>query len=256
MNREQKAAVIEEVAGQIRDAQAVFAVDPRGISVKQAADLRVRLGEAQAELRVVKNTLAERAADRAGAEALKELLDGPTAFTFVHGDAAVAAKALAGFRRETDRLQFKGGRMDGETLSVADIESISRLPAKDVLNGQLVGVVASPLTGLVRGLASLIQGLAIQLGQIQEKGLVAGAPPPSEDTPQPDEPAEPSEAPGDPVAEAAAAEDESSEAVEEAGQEQTTEAPGEEAGEEKTSEASAEGDPEAPAGENSEQEET
>ena len=85
MNREEKAAVVDQVATQIQESEAVFAVDYRGISVQQVAELRQRLGEADATLRVVKNTLTERAADKAGAEALKTLLDGPTAFTFVRG---------------------------------------------------------------------------------------------------------------------------------------------------------------------------
>ena len=79
MNRDQKAAVIDEVAAQIKEAEAVFAVDYRGISVPQAAELRTRLREADARFRVVKNTLTERAADQAGAEALKAYLEGPTA---------------------------------------------------------------------------------------------------------------------------------------------------------------------------------
>ena len=113
MNKEQKAAVIDEVAAQIEESEAVFAVDYRGISVQQVAELRQRLSEADATLRVVKNTLTERAADKAGAEALKELLEGPTAFTFVRGDAALAAKAIATFRREHEVPEFKGGTMDG-----------------------------------------------------------------------------------------------------------------------------------------------
>src|SRR3954449_11088453 len=111
MNREQKAVVIEEVASQIKEAQAIFAVDYRGLSVKQASDLRARLIEIDASLRVVKNTLTERAADQVGAEPLKALLEGPTAFTFVNGDPVIAAKAIAGFRREAQlRIQ---GRVDG-----------------------------------------------------------------------------------------------------------------------------------------------
>src|SRR6266536_132946 len=91
MNREQKAAAIEEIAAQIQEAQAVFAVDYRGISVPQAAELRTKLRDADATFRVVKNSLTERAADQAGADALKALLDGPTAMTFVRGDAASSA---------------------------------------------------------------------------------------------------------------------------------------------------------------------
>ena len=116
MNRDEKAAVIDEVADQIRSADAIFAVDYRGLSVKDAADLRTRLVEAGATFRVVKNRLTIRAADAAGAESLKELLEGPTAFTFIaeDGDAAMAAKALAQYRRQTDALAFKGGQMGGE----------------------------------------------------------------------------------------------------------------------------------------------
>ena len=171
MNREQKAAAIEEVARQIQQAEAVFAVDYRGISVPQARDLRRRLTEAGARFRVVKNTLSMRAADEAGAEELKELLEGPTAFTFVapDGDVALAAKALAQFRREHEVLDFKGGRMGGDPVSVEQLQQLAQLPGRDVLHGQLVGVVASPITGLVRTLNALIAGLAVQLGQIAEQ---------------------------------------------------------------------------------------
>jgi large subunit ribosomal protein L10 len=175
MNREQKAAVVEEVATQIQESEAVFAVDYRGISVPQAAELRVKLNDAGARFRVVKNTLTELAADKAGADPLKEMLDGPTAFTFVTGeggDVALAAKALAQFRRETELLEFKGGVMNGEPLTPEQITEIARLPAKDVLYGQVVGMIASPITGLVRGLNALIAGLAIQLKQIADEGMV------------------------------------------------------------------------------------
>jgi len=203
MNREEKSAVIDEVAAQITDSAAVFAVDYRGLSVPQAAQLRERLGEADASLRVVKNTLTLLAADKAGAESLKELLEGPTAFTFVRGDAALAAKAIATFRREHELLEFKGGTMDGNPVSVDEIEAISKLPARTVLDGQLVGVLASPITGLVRGLNQLIAGLALQLGQIAEQGLVSGeaptaeAEPPAEEAPAAAEEAPAEEASGD-----------------------------------------------------------
>jgi len=177
MNREQKAAAIAEIAGEIQEAQAVFAVDYRGISVPQAAELRAKLRDADTRFRVVKNTLTERAADQAGAESLKALLEGPTALAFVRGDAAAAAKAIADYARATDLLPFKGGLLDGEALDPDQIRAISRLPARDILYGQLVGIVASPISGLARTLQALISGLAIQLGQIQEQGLVGqGAP--------------------------------------------------------------------------------
>jgi large subunit ribosomal protein L10 len=184
MNRDQKAAVVEELAGEIRSSDAVFAVDYRGISVAQAADLRARLRESGTRFRIVKNSLTERAADEAGASALKDLLTGPTALAFVTGDAALAAKALNDAARALHTLEFKGGLMDGGALSASDVVAIARLPAREVLHAQLVGTIAAPITGLVRGLNALIAGLAIQLQAIADQGLVSGeAPPAREDEP-------------------------------------------------------------------------
>jgi large subunit ribosomal protein L10 len=189
LNRDQKAAVIDEVAGQITGSEAVFAVDYRGISVPQAAELRTRLRDADATFRVVKNTLSELAADKAGADGLKELLQGPTAMTFVRGDAAAAAKALADFNRASGLLTFKGGWMNGAPLTAEQIIAISRLPSREVLYGRLVGMVASPLTGLAAGMNNLISGLARQLAQMAEQGLVGGDAPaaaaPAAEAPEP-----------------------------------------------------------------------
>ena len=177
MNRDQKAAVVDEIAGQLQEAEAVFAIDYRGISVSQVAELRGKLRDADAVFRIVKNSLTERAADKAGASELKELLDGPTALTFVAGDPVLAAKALNDSARVFQLLDFKGGLMNGASLSAEEIRSLARLPGREVLHGQLVGTIAAPLSGLVRTLNALIAGLAIQLQQVAEQGLVSGEEP-------------------------------------------------------------------------------
>jgi large subunit ribosomal protein L10 len=201
MNREQKAATIAEIVAQIKASDAVFAVDFRGISVPQAADVRTRLRDADASFRVVKNTLTERAADEAGVESLKPLLEGPTALMFVRGDAALAAKAIATFNRETQLLTFKGGLLEGDAVDVEQIVAISRLPAREVLYGQLVGVVASPITGLARGLNALLSGVAIALNEVlgkKERGeLPAGEPPAAAAAPEVEAAAEPPAEAGD-----------------------------------------------------------
>jgi large subunit ribosomal protein L10 len=244
MNREQKAAAIAEIAEQIEQAEAVFAVDYRGISVPQAAELRAKLRDADARFRVVKNSLTERAADQANAESLKPLLDGPPALTFVRGDAAAAAKAIADYAKATDLLPFKGGVMGGEVLEPPQIQAIcevleppqiqaiAKLPSRDVLYGQLVGVVASPISGVVRTLNALIQGLASQLGQINEKKQ-------SGEIPAGEAPAE--EAPAAEAEEALAAE---AEAPAEEAPAEEAEAPAEEAPAAEA-EAEAEAEPEA-----------
>ncbi len=174
MNRDQKAAVIEAVTVQLREAEAVYAVDYRGTSVPQAAELRTKLREADTRFRVVKNTLTERAADDAGAEALKPFLQGPTALVFVNGDAAQAAKALSDFRRTSGLLAFKGGWMNGDVLSAEQVDEIAKLPSRDVLYGRLVGMIASPITGLASAMGGLIGGLARQLQALADQGLVGG----------------------------------------------------------------------------------
>ena len=170
MRKEQKTQVVDELAARLEEALAIYAVDYRGISVPQAAELRASLREHDASFRIVKNTLTLRAADKAGVEAIKELVSaGPTALTFVRGDAALAAKALDGFSRRANVLVLKGGILEGRALAAEDIRQLARLPTRDVLTAQFAGVVASPLTGLVRGLGSMISGLAVALAQVRDQ---------------------------------------------------------------------------------------
>jgi large subunit ribosomal protein L10 len=207
VNKEEKAAAVEEIAQRLGEAEAIFAVDYRGISVTEAAELRSNLREADATFRVVKNRLAKRAAEQAGTNELQDLLDGPIALTFIKGDAVIAAKAIATFARQHDVLEYRGGIMDGEPLDPEKFGAIARLPGLDVLHGQLVGVTASPLTGLTRGLAAMISGLAVGLGQIAEKGLVGGGDEPAAAEAKAEEP-QAEETAEEPQAEEPAAEEE------------------------------------------------
>lgn len=206
-SREEKATAVAEIGTELEAASAIFAVDYRGISVPQAAELRSKLRESDASFSVVKNRLAKLATEGAGAGELDAHLVGPTALTFVRGDAVTAAKTISDFMRAEGVLTYKGGLMDGMALDPDQFTSIARLPGVDILRGQLVGLAASPLTGIVRTLNQLIAGMASQLGQIAEQGLVSGEAPeaPAEEDaeaaeakdvpPDPDE-AEIAEAPG------------------------------------------------------------
>ena len=197
MNREEKAAVIDQIADELGSSEAIFALDYRGITVAQIAELRDKLRPMDTKLRVTKNSLSERAADQAGVGDIKPMLVGPTALALVKGDAAAAAKVLSDTARILrGPLVFKGGILSGSLLSAADVEAIAKLPSRDVLNAQLVGTIAAPLTGLARTLNALIAGVAIQLGQIRDQGLVSGT------------------APSEPAAEAAPAEPEAAPAAE------------------------------------------
>jgi large subunit ribosomal protein L10 len=186
MNKEQKAEVVEQIAAQLGDSTAVYAVDYRGLTVTQAAELRRSLRETDTSFRVVKNTLTLRAADMAGAEPIKPLVqEGPTALAFVSGDPALAAKALDTFARQSE-MELKGGMLEGQPLDLDQLRRLARLPGRDQLNAQLAGVVASPLTTLVRGL---------------QQQRAAEAPPEPEPQAEPGPEGEP-EAPAEPAAEA------------------------------------------------------
>jgi large subunit ribosomal protein L10 len=229
MNREEKAAVIDQIAGEFGESEAIFALDYRGITVSQVAELRDKLRPVDAKLRVTKNSLAERAADQADVGDVKGLLSGPTALAFVKGDAAAAAKVLSDTSKALrGPLTFKGGYMGGELLSAAQIDAIAKLPTREVLYGQLVGTIASPIGGLARTLNALVQGLAVQLGQIAEQGLVpqagaAGAAPAEEAPAAEETPAADAEAAAEPAAEAdAPADAEAPEAAAEATESEST----------------------------------
>jgi large subunit ribosomal protein L10 len=196
MNRDEKTAAVEEIAGQIEASESIFAIDYRGISVPQAAELRAKLRESDASFRVVKNRLTKLAATKAGREQLNELLDGPTALTFVRGDMAQAAKTITTLDRDWEVLEFKGGLVNGEVLEPDEFMAIARLPGREALNAQLAGVVASPVTGLVRGLGSMLSGLASQLQQMAEQGLVTGEAP-AEEAPAEEEAPAQEEAPAE-----------------------------------------------------------
>ena len=256
MNREEKAALIDEIGAEIESSEAIFAVDYRGISVTQAAELRSGLREADATFKVVKNRLTKIAAEKAGATELNELLQGPTALTFVKGDTAAAAKAITSFNKEHEVLTYKGGMMGDTLLDEGRFTAISKLPSRDVLNGQLAGIVASPLTTLTRGLGSMISGLAIALQQVADQGLVGGtAEAPKEESAEeaaaeeaPAEEASAEEAPAEEAeAEAPATEEEAPAAQAEAEESAAEEAPAEEAAEGADAEDKAENNEEAPA---------
>jgi large subunit ribosomal protein L10 len=199
LNRDEKAAAVAELTENLKEADAVFAVDYRGISVTEAAELRAKLRDADAVFKVVKNRLAKRAASDAGTDGIDELLVGPTALTLIKGDAVIAAKAISDFAKDHEELEYKGGLMDGAALDPEGFKVIARLPGVDVLHGQLVGLAASPLTGLLAGMSNMISGLGRQLAQVAEQGLVTGeapaAPAEAEEAPAEEEPAAEAEAP-------------------------------------------------------------
>ncbi len=222
LNREQKAEAIAVIAERLTTTDTVIATAFHGLSVREVEDLRGKLREADAQFQVVKNTLARRACDETGKDALLEYLEGQTALVWAAGDPAAIAKALNTFAKASEnRLTMKGGILDGAPVSADELKKLAALPPRDELLARLVRGVASPLQGTATALGSLLSGLAIALGQYEAQRAAeapAEAAPAAEATEAPAEDAPADEAPAE---EAPAAE---ADAEPEASTEDTTEA--------------------------------
>ena len=181
MDRTQKEAAVAELTDGLKDAEAIFAVDYRGISVTEAAELRGSLREADASFKVVKNRLAKLAAAEAGTESIDELLVGPTALTLIQGDPVIAAKAIADFAKAHDELEYKGGIMDGAALDPDAFKAIARCPASTCCAASWSGSPRARSPAWSADSARWSRGLAVALGQIAEQGLVSGEAPAAEE---------------------------------------------------------------------------
>jgi len=168
VNREEKARVIEELTGKLEDGSVIL-VDYQGMNVAQSTRLRARSREAGVEFVVVKNTLAQRAANQAGVEGISGFLVGPTALAFSE-DPVAGAKLMAEFSDEVESFEVKGGLLDGgRVMGAQDIVALSRLPGREQLLAQLLGAIQAPIAGLATVLNAPLRNLAIVLNQVAEQ---------------------------------------------------------------------------------------
>ncbi|MDA8313241.1 MAG: 50S ribosomal protein L10 [Actinomycetota bacterium] len=169
--RPEKVAVVDEVRARLGDAHATVVTEYRGLTVGDLAALRKSLMAAGGDYKVFKNTLVRRAIDGGPHARLEELLVGPTAIAFVHGDVSAVAKALRDFSRTNNRLVVKGGMLDGALLSPAQLAALADLPPRDVLLAGLAGALQAPLAQLASLLEALPRSLAYGLkALIDERG--------------------------------------------------------------------------------------
>ena len=164
----EKVEAVKAIAADLKATDVYYFVDYRGLDYEESEELRIRLAKAEANMKVVKNTLTRLAAVEAGIEGLDELIEGPTAIVYCHGDPAKVAKVIQDFIREHKKAAIRGGRLERASLGAAEVE-----PSREQLIAQLVGTLASPLRGLVMVLNGPIRGLVVVLGQAQEKADAA-----------------------------------------------------------------------------------
>jgi large subunit ribosomal protein L10 len=207
MLKSEKERVVAELTDRLKASETLMVADYRGLDVTQLNDVRTELLKHGARFSVVKNTLAKRAAEEAGASALVELLDGPTAIAFVgDGDMVAIAKALSDAARETKVLTVKGGMLDGEPITADQVKNLASLPPTDVLRGQMLAVIVGPMASIVgiftAPLRDLVGVVDARIRQLEEQG--ESAEPPAEEPAAESEEAPEAEDQPEPTAEAEA----------------------------------------------------
>ena len=164
-----KIALVDEIKEKIEKSQSIVLVNNHGLTVEEVTKLRKELREHGVDYKVYKNTMLKRAFDATGNEDANELLVGPTLGAFGIEDAVQPAKILNDFAEDNDRLEIKGGILDGRVVSIDEVKALAKLPSREVLVAHLLGSLNAPIQGLATVLSGNIRGLAVALNQIREK---------------------------------------------------------------------------------------
>lgn len=169
MPTQQKVEQVEELTNLFKESQGCWFVDARGLTVKEAQELRRNIRAGEGQMHVFKNNLAAIALKNLDLPEIPEILQGPTAFVFCDGDIAAPAKALKDFAKDHEALEIKGGLVDGKVLSVEETLKVADLPSKEQLVAMLLSSMLAPISNLARvcaeppaALARTIQAIADQ----------------------------------------------------------------------------------------------
>jgi large subunit ribosomal protein L10 len=242
MPKTEKVEKVEELTAEFTSATGAVLADYRGLTVTDATQLRRSLREADARFVVAKNTLARLAAKGAGLDELLPMLEGPTAITFMKGDAVAGAKVLLDMSKRFPALQIKGALVEGTVMGEDQAKSLATLESKEVSFGKVAGMLQAPLARMVFLLQAPLQRVAYALAEHARQGGVDTSAQ-AEEAPAAE--AETAPADADAVASEAPPEDAAAEEAPAADEAPAEEAPAEEASTEDTGGA-AESDSEAP----------
>ncbi len=169
---ELKQPIVAEISEGIKDAQSVVLVDYRGLTVAQDTELRKALREAGVTYKVYKNTMMNFAFKGTQYEGLAPYLEGPSAMAYSSTDATAPARVLVQFAKTADKLEIKGGVVDGTVCDAAGIKDVANIPSKEVLISRLLGSMKSPITNFAR----VMNQLAEKGGAAACEAAVAEAP--------------------------------------------------------------------------------
>ena len=178
LNRNEKAAVITDVAAQVARSQTLALAEYRGLTVEHLNNLRKQAREKGVYLHVLKNTLARRAVTGTPFEVAAESMVGPLIYGFSE-DAVAAAKVMSDFAKSNDKLVVKGGAYAGKALSADGVKALASIPSKEVLLAQLLGLMQSPVSRIARVLAAISEQRS-EGAPVPEAAPAAGAAPVAE----------------------------------------------------------------------------
>jgi large subunit ribosomal protein L10 len=174
LNRDEKAALVEELRASLEPEGHVILAEYRGLTVEELTQLRRKVRSASGTMRVMKNTLVRRAVEGTEKDALKDLLTGPNALFYTKDDPVQIVKAVAGATREFEAMKIKGGMLEGKALSPQQILRISELPSRDELLAKTLGTLAAPLQGLVNVMQGVSRNLVYVLDAIRQAKAAGG----------------------------------------------------------------------------------
>ena len=169
MVKPEKVKKVEEIKELLKDSKGFYLADFTGLTVAEITDLRRRLREKNALMKVVKNTMARRALEDLGYEGFSEILVGPNAIIVAYEDPVEPLKSLFEFIKEVNKTQVKVGYVEGTVFDADALKQLSKLPSKDVLRAQVVGTLQAPIYGLVWRLKGMLTSLVLVLNEIKKK---------------------------------------------------------------------------------------
>ena len=164
MNRTEKEQVIGELHEKMAKAKAAIVAEPKGLNVETVTALRKKLRDSKVEYRVVKNTLAARAAKGTTLEPLAEKFVGPTAIVMSYDDVVLPAKLLVEFMKDRENFAIRTAVVDGKVIDAKGVQALAKLPGLKELRAQIAAMIAQPATMLARMIGTPGQQLARALG--------------------------------------------------------------------------------------------
>ena len=169
MKLDKKKEIVDELKQRLARAQVTILTDYKGLNVAAINDLRRKLREENIEFQVVKNTLLLRAAEGTDTALMKDQFTGPSAIALSYEDPVAPAKVLTQFAKDNKALEIKAGVMSGKFLDFTDLKALAELPSREVLLGQLVGVLHNVPTSFVRVLAEVPRQMLNVLNAIKDQ---------------------------------------------------------------------------------------